>query len=298
MTTETDSSKSIDRAVTHNYHIEPHAALGMEHLSTGFNTLSLCRHGWMLYLSADQYIGRSLNKYGEFSEGEVLLFSLLLRPGDLVVEAGANIGAHTLAMAKMVGEKGLIYAFEPQRLVYQAMVANVAINSLVNVITQQAGLGASEGTINVPVLDPAIGHNFGGVSISHHETGEQVPVTTIDSLKLDQCRMIKVDVEGMECDVLEGARDTIMQLRPILYVENDRPENSSRLIALIQSFGYKLWWHLPPLYNPDNFRGDKENLFGNIVSVNMLCLPQEVQHVIDMHEIVSPEDDWRQAGRG
>jgi FkbM family methyltransferase len=297
MTTEEVPSKKDVYVATDNYQIEPAAAQGMQHLVTGFNTLSLCRHGWMLYHSADQYIGRGLNKYGEFSEGEVELFGLLLRPGDLVMEAGASIGAHTLAMAKMVGENGLVYAFEPQRLVYQAMVANVAINSLANVIAVQAGLGASEGAINVPVLDPAIGHNFGGVSISHQNSGEQVPVRTIDSLNLDRCRLIKVDVEGMECEVLEGARETIMRLRPILYVENDREENSHRLIALIQSYGYKLWWHLPPLYNPENFRGDKENLFGNILSVNMLCLPQEVQHVVDMYEIRTSEDDWRQAGK-
>jgi FkbM family methyltransferase len=268
-----------------------------QHLTTGFNTLSKCRHGWMLYHDADQYIGRGLKKYGEFSEGEVALFRQLLRPGDLVVEAGANFGAHTVAMAKMVGEKGCIIAFEPQRLVYQAMVANVALNSLSHVVTMQAGLGAYQGTIKVPVLNPAKEHNFGGFNISKHNAGEEVPVKTIDSLNLSRCRLIKVDVEGMECEVLEGARNTIARIRPVLYVENDRVEHSQRLIALIQSFGYKLWWHLPRMFNPDNFRGNKENLFGNIVSVNMLCLPQETQTVVDMPEIKTPDDDWRKVGK-
>lgn len=267
------------------------------HISTGFNTLSKCRHGWMLYHGADQYIGRGLNKYGEFSEGEVALFSQLLHPGDLVVEAGANFGAHTVAMAKMVGDQGCIIAFEPQRLVYQAMVANVALNSLSNVLTVQAGLGAYSGTIKIPVLNPAKGHNFGGFNVSSHSSGEEVPVKTIDNLNLKRCRLIKVDVEGMECEVLEGAKNTIARLRPVLYVENDRKEHSQRLIALIQSLGYKLWWHLPRMYNPDNFRGDRENLFGNIVSVNMLCLPQEIQAVIDLPEIKTPEDDWRKIGK-
>lgn len=251
----------------------------------------------MLYHGADQYIGRGLKKYGEFSESEVALFRQLLRPGDLVVEAGANFGAHTLAMAKMVGDQGGIIAFEPQRLVFQAMVANVALNSLANVVTVQAGLGAYQGTIKVPVLDPAKGHNFGGFNISNHNLGEEVPVRTIDSLNLNRCRLIKVDVEGMECEVLEGARNTIARLRPVLYVENDRTEHSQRLITLIQSLGYKLWWHLPPMFNPNNFRGDNENLFGNIVSVNMLCLPQETQTVVDLPEIKTPDDNWRNAGR-
>lgn len=295
MTKEKSPAKKTQNAATEP--IEPVDAQGLQHITTGFNTLSKCRHGWMLYHTADQYIGRGLKKYGEFSEGEVALFRQLLHPGDLVVEAGANFGAHTVAMAKMVGDRGVIIAFEPQRLVFQAMVANVAFNSLANVITVQAGLGAYQGTIKVPVLDPSKGHNFGGFSIGGHDTGEEVPVRTIDSLNLNRCRLIKVDAEGMECEVLEGARNTITRLRPVLYVENDRTEHSQRLIALIQSFGYRLWWHLPRMYNPDNFRGDKENLFGNIVSVNMLCLPQETQTVVDMPEIKTPEDDWRKAGK-
>ena len=269
----------------------------IQHIQLGFNTLSRCRHGWMLYHTADQYIGRSLKKYGEFSEGEVMLFRQLLRPGDVVVEAGANFGAHTVAMAQMVGDQGSIVAFEPQRLVFQVMAANIALNSLSNVLAIQAGLGAYAGTIRIPVLNPAKGHNFGGFSIGQHGSGEEVTVRTIDSLNLVHCRMIKADVEGMECEVLEGARNTIAKLKPILYVENDRTEHSQRLIALIQSFGYRLWWHLPRMYNPENFRGDKENIFGNIVSVNMLCLPREVQTTIDLPEIKSPDEDWRKIGK-
>lgn len=297
MTKEKSPAKKSPDTATANNPNQPADTQDVQHITTGFNTLSKCRHGWMLYHTADQYIGRGLKKYGEFSEGEVALFRQVLRPGDLVVEAGANFGAHTVAMAQLVGAKGLVIAFEPQRLVYQAMVANVALNSLTNVVTLQAGLGAQPGTIKIPVLNPAKGHNFGGFNISNHHAGENVPVQTIDSLNLNRCRLIKADVEGMECEVLEGARNTIARLKPILYVENDRKEHTQRLIALIQSFGYRLWWHLPRMYNPDNFRGDRENLFGNIVSVNMLCLPQEVQTVIDLPEIRTPDDDWRKAGK-
>lgn len=286
----------LDTTTTQNQ-IEPASTQEKQHITTGFNTLSKCRHGWMLYHGSDQYIGRGLRKYGEFSEGEVALFRQILRPGDLVVEAGANFGAHTVAMAQMVGEQGCIIAFEPQRLVFQAMVTNVALNSLLNVMTVQAGLGAQPGALKVPVLNPAKGHNFGGFNISNHNTGEEVPVQIVDSLNLNRCRLIKVDVEGMECEVLEGARNTIARLRPVLYVENDRAENSQRLIALIQSLNYKLWWHLPRMFNPNNFRGDSENIFGNIVSVNMLCLPQEVQTVVDLPEIKTPGDNWRNAGK-
>lgn len=282
-------------ASTADARIEPPEARGVQHISSDFNTLSKCRYGWMLYHSADQFVGRSLHRYGEFSEGEVAMFRQLLHPGDVVVEAGANFGTHTVAMAQMVGAQGAVFAFEPQRLVYQVLTANVALNSLYNVTTLHAGLGAKPGSIRVPALDPAHGHNFGGLSISGHAAGEEVAVLTVDSMGLPQCSLLKVDVEGMEYEVLEGARQTIARLKPILYVENDRAEHSARLISQIQGMGYRLWWHFPPLYNANNFRGDPENIFGALVSVNMLCLPREVQININLPEVASSDEDWHAA---
>jgi hypothetical protein len=64
-------------------------------------------------------------------------------------------------------------------------------------------------------------------------------------------------------------------LRPILYLENDRKENSDALESLIDSFGYEWRWHTPPLFNPDNFSGNKENVFENTASLNIACIPKD-----------------------
>ena len=101
-------------------------------LTVGFNRLKACRHGWMLYNVNDIYIGRSLDLYGEYSEGEIALFRQFLRPGDVVVEIGAHIGTHTVFFAKTVGPTGVVFAFEPQRVVHQTLCANIALNSLSN----------------------------------------------------------------------------------------------------------------------------------------------------------------------
>ena len=82
----------------------------------------------MLYNPRDMYIGRSLDLYGEFSEGEVEVFAQILREGDLALDLGANIGCHTVFMAKKVGDKGVVIAVEPQRLIFQLLSANVALN--------------------------------------------------------------------------------------------------------------------------------------------------------------------------
>jgi FkbM family methyltransferase len=242
----------------------------------GFNALAMCRTGPILYNRNDMYVGASIGKYGEFSEGETELFRQLIGPGALVVEGGANIGVHTVSLSMLVGAQGSVLAFEPQRIVFQTLCANLALNSCVNVRAFQCGLGSEAGEIIVPFLDPCLPANFGGLSLLEAENGEPVRLTTIDDLGLAACHMIKLDVEGMEVEALKGAARTIAAHRPLMYVENDRQARSPELVALLFSWRYRLYWHTPPLYSPNNFAGDSENIFGNIRSMNLLCLPREL----------------------
>jgi FkbM family methyltransferase len=259
----------------------------------GFNCLVRARHGAMLFNRNDIYIGRSIELYGEFSEDEVVLFSRLVRAGDTVLEAGANIGAHTVPLANLVGRQGTVFAFEPQRLVFQTLCANVALNSLTNVHCRQEALGAEPGEIMVPYLDANATTNFGGLGLGSYARGDRVPLVTIDSLNLTACRLIKIDVEGMEQAALRGATETIARYQPILYVENDREDKSASLIEYIQSFGYRLFWHTPPLYREDNFFGNLQNVFQHIVSVNMLCLPHGCRFTPDtLRPIERPASRW------
>ena len=257
-----------------------------------FNELARCRDGPMLYNRNDIYIGASLRKYGEFSGEETALFRLIVQPGRTVLDVGANIGAHTIDLSRLVGAAGAVHAFEPQRLAFQLLCANVALNNRANVFTHQAAVGAASGTLRVPSLDPAIRNNYGGLSLLESQSGETVPLVTIDGLDLGDCQFIKIDVEGMETEALRGAVKTIDRFRPILYVENDRQAQSAELIGLVQSFGYRLYWHLPPLYVPGNFRGDAENIFGKKVSVNMICIPTEIPQasLTNLREVTGPAD--------
>ena len=108
----------------------------------GFNHLVEARHGYVLYNVNDRYVGRSVEHYGEWSPGETALFNQFCRPGHYVVDVGAHIGIHTLAFARLVGDRGRVFAFEPQRMVAQMLAANAALNSLTNVHTYHLGVGA------------------------------------------------------------------------------------------------------------------------------------------------------------
>jgi FkbM family methyltransferase len=181
-------------------------------------------------------------------------------------------------LAQLAGPAGLVIAFEPQRIVYQILCGNLAINSIPNVLCFQEAVGSQLGQIIVPNLDYGQEGNFGGLALGGYQQGEPVRVITLDSLNLDRCRFIKIDVEGMEQDVLQGAVATIARHRPLMYVENDRQEKSAGLVSYINSLGYKMFWHLPPIFDPNNYRGNSQNVFGHVVSVNMLCVPSEVPY--------------------
>ena len=260
----------------------------------GFNELALTRSGPMVYNKNDIYVGGSLSKYGEFSVAEQVIFDQLIKPGMLIVEVGANIGAHTVDLARMVGAHGEVHAFEPQRIVFQTLCANLALNQCTNVFARQVAVGAEPGTIMVPPVDPGTRNNFGGISLGVFAGGESVPTITLDSLDLPACHLIKIDVEGMEVEVLQGAGKTIDMYRPFLYVENDRESRSEELLTLIERLDYIAYWHLARLYNPNNFAGDPEDVFPGIVSINVFCVPRETKYPVNgLRRVSSATDSWR-----
>lgn len=240
------------------------------------NKLTSCRYGTMVYEEQDFFIGKALEVYGEFSELEVVLFRKLIKAGDLVVEVGANIGCHTLVYSQFVGPTGNVLAFEPERNVFKMLCGNMAINNARHVHCFHQAVGDHDGQIHVPEPDYTKTTNFGNMDLTKDYSeyqGYLVPLIKLDTLGLVRCDFMKVDVEGMETAVLRGATETIKRCKPYLYVENDRPDHSKELKQTIEGLGYKMYVHVPPLYNPDNLRGVKENIFGTYASSNLLCLP-------------------------
>ena len=242
---------------------------------------ALTRHGHFFVLENDSYISRSLLTYGEWTEDETELLAQVLRPGDTVIDAGANIGALTVPFARAVGPAGSVCAFEPQPGIFRLLAANTVINGLANVRLFHAACGAAAGALTLDEHDFAAPANYGALSLEHLSSGtatlrRSVPVLTLDAaFQGDALRLIKIDVEGAETSVLRGAAALIARFRPALYVENEFPERSPELLAAVQSLGYDAYWHLARLFRPDNFRGEAENIFGDIVCVNMICFPAE-----------------------
>jgi FkbM family methyltransferase len=248
------------------------------------------RFSLMAYNINDQYVGQSLDRYGEYSRGETLLFEQIVTPGGFAIDVGANIGALTVFLAQRVGPKGRVIAIEPQRAMYQLLCANMALNEMLNVRAIEAGAGRASDYAFVPQTDYSRPGNFGGVELIQDQ-GEPVPIISIDSLNLPQCQFIKIDAEGHEQAVIAGATETIARYQPVLYVENDRRDRSPALIRQIYDLGYKAYWHTPRLFRPDNFYRNPENVFPGIVSIDMLCMPKGDGRKIEGMRLVNGIDD-------
>jgi FkbM family methyltransferase len=265
-------------------------------LVNGYVSIKHCRHGLFMYNLNDLFIGRAMDIYGEWCESELACLGQMLKSGDVIIDVGANIGTHTVFFSKKVNPGGMIFAFEPQRITFEFLCANLVLNGLTNVIPMQAGAGEVGGQLTVPLADPNIMQNFGAVSIEGKSSGDLVNVIPLDALELKRCNLIKIDVEGMELKVLKGAEKTIRDCRPFLFVENNSKEGSPETVQMLLNLNYNCWWHIAPYYNLDNFFHNKENVWVNIVpEANMICVPKEFDlNISGFEPVTGPADTWVQ----
>ena len=133
--------------------------------TTGYNAVIAAKHGYVIYNKNDLFIGKSIEQYGEFCELEIELFRQICSSGENVIDIGANIGTHALALSRLIGSSGRANAFEPQRIVFQTLRANIALNSIENVECYQAVVSYANGTAFIPDIRYDLENNYGGFQI-------------------------------------------------------------------------------------------------------------------------------------
>lgn len=237
-----------------------------------------CRHGTLSFLRTDQYIAQSLGYYGEFSESEINVWRTLLRSDDNVVSAGCNIGAHVVWFGKHC-HAGKVLSVEPQEALYEIACENIRQNGLDNVELRHAALGDHAGRAHLPRLDYRYPFSFGSVGTGsagqYGDSALVVELVTIDELLGGRSvRLIHLDVEGHELAALKGAQKAIHAHRPYLYLECDRSGLKEDLLQALALLGYEALLHEAPLYNPQNFDGNRMNVFGGTVSISLLGIPK------------------------
>lgn len=157
--------------------------------------------------------GGNYYRCGFYEQGTMHVIAAALRPGDVFVDAGASVGQMALHAARCVGPFGRVLAFEPAAERYEDLVAGIEINGLGNVLPVRAGL-ADEDSDRLLYLrgSPSMADQ------THTEDVVTVPVRRLDTVLaaqgIERVRMVKIDVEGYEPEVLLGARELLASPEP------------------------------------------------------------------------------------
>jgi FkbM family methyltransferase len=229
----------------------------------------------------------------------------LVRPGDQVLDIGANYGLYTLRLAQAVGPSGHVRAFEPASDTARYLRNSISANKLTNVQVIQAALADASGHAELALHDNSELNSLVETSGATHT--ETVNVHTLDELLLEQrwerLDFIKLDAEGMERPILHGAHKTLDRFDPaFMYEVKHGSETNLDLIGTFQSLGYQSYRLVPglqllsPVATSDKLDAYCLNLFAyrptrikQFDSSNMFAESASGS----IHISLSPEHRWR-----
>lgn len=202
--------------------------------------------GLRLECNPENFIDRFVLAHGLWEPLVVSALSVLVRPGDVCVDVGANAGYISLLMGRFVGPTGRVISFEPNVEVTRKFIRNIGLNPDLELTVELHTVGLSSRDTKMFVSpDTVVGIGNAGLTPSPSESASlEVTVTTLDSFNLEKLDCLKVDVEGMELDVLRGAEQTIQRFRPNIIFETLRnlpPEHHRPIEQYLRSFGYILY---------------------------------------------------------
>ena len=201
---------------------------------------------------SDHVIGLNILR-GRYEEDGVAFARRMLKPGDTAVDAGAHVGFFTMQMAAMVGPAGKVYAFEPLDSNADLLERSIGENGFADrIVFRRSALGASSGTATLTFPDETL--NSGGAYLLRDgdqplmgNRTERIPVVALDDLGLQRpVRLIKMDVEGAEPQVIEGAARLIAEDRPAILSELHHTQlerasgtTADRFLARMRALGYR-----------------------------------------------------------
>jgi FkbM family methyltransferase len=202
----------------------------------------------------DAFISNRIARTGVWEPFESTMMLGLLKPLDQFIDVGANIGWYALAAAARVGAGGHVIAIEPDSDNFKLLEANVAQNSSVSITPFRCAVGSAQGRGIMSASrtnkgDQRVRNSVDGTQPAH--SADTVRIETLDSLlerterfDIDRLRVIKIDVQGFEADVLKGAAQLLSRLpaRVLIFLEfepsllrDNSPSSCQDLIDLVAS---------------------------------------------------------------
>ncbi len=228
---------------------------GLRRLMGAGDIVDVERHGLRWRLDLAEGIDIAIFLFGKFEPTTVAACGRLVQTSHVVLDIGANIGAHTLWLARMVGESGKVYAFEPTAYAFRKLSQNLALNPVLQgqVIAEQVMLVDRMDTAVTPEIYSSWplngGENLHAAHLGRPESTAGARSETLESYTAGFARidLIKLDVDGFECQVLEGGMGLLKKHKPIIvmelapYVLEERGASLEQLLGLLSQGGYALY---------------------------------------------------------
>ncbi len=208
-----------------------------------------------------------------FYEREIELLGNYIKPGDTVLDIGANFGYFTKLFSKMVTKSGRVLAFEPNPMTFGHLRFNIFTFGLSNVEAFNFGLGSSDTKTDILIPqreNSFLGLDLGQSFIKPNETpsrkiimSQSVEIRSLKNanLKIDRIDFVKCDVEGAEFEVIVGMLDLIKKNLPILMVEITEcslqfGHHPNETIAMLKSIGYQAYIFKNKLIAVDEYQSE------------------------------------------
>lgn len=213
------------------------------------------RRGISWELDLNEAIDFVIFLLGTFEPGTVRRYGKVVRAGSVVLDIGANIGAHTLPLAQLVGPQGRVFGFEPTIYAHSKLQANAALNPLLapRIVAEQILLSDSVAEHRVTEitsswqLRPSIAAH--ALHRGETKTTAGARTTTLDAYVneagIEHIDLIKIDVDGNELSVLRGAAKILARDRPRIifelapYILEEHGSSGAELLGLLQDTGYE-----------------------------------------------------------
>lgn len=186
-------------------------------------------------------IGQFILRNGVWEPHLIHIYSQLIQPTDIILDAGANIGFHTVQFARL-GKK--VYAYDPQPIIFNLLCTNILFNGVTEKVEQyKLGLSDKSGIIKMQPLtqfDESNGmHNFGGRGLTHNETGEEEVELIVFDRDVD---VIKIDIQGSEIYAFKGMESVLDRCQPWIMFENyEGQENDEKSLQFLLDKGYVVY---------------------------------------------------------
>ena len=215
--------------------------------------LSVVCRGNVIYVDGrDEGVGQALLRQDPFNPAETELFDSFVKPGMIVVDIGANIGYFTLLAARLLGGKGRVYAFEPEPANYALLVKNIQANAFTNVVPVQMAVSDQTGTHVLFRHRYNFGcHSLSKANATSYDGSTPVATTTLDHFfrevhPEDRIDLIKIDAQGAEGHIIEGARELLGYTNPRIIMEffpgalRNSGTDPTELLRRLRAYGFRI----------------------------------------------------------